>query len=399
MKLQSRIVLSIAALTMFAFAACKKSDVAPAVSSTPSLQTKMAEGGNNPDEAIFSKQNNVSVINHFYIESNKKNTNTILVFTQQPNGQLVLNDEVASGGSGYGDGLGSQGALAISKENNLLFAVNASSNSISSFRINAATGGVQLLFTVNSFGQLPVSITVNENKLYVLNALSSTICGFTFMQDGSIKKINGSEHNLSAAEAGGAQIKFSPDGYALYVTEKETNIIDQFILDGNGKVSSVNHISSKGVEPFGFDYSRSQRFLIVTNAANGASGAGSCTSYQFTNNGLKNVNGAVSNFETAPCWVATAKYGVFAFVSNTGTNNLSTYYIDASGTLTLVNAVAAADGKAPVDIAVSTDNRYVYNIYSGSHTVAAYKRMPGGAIELVDKVTNIPSYAAGLATY
>ena len=92
--------------------------------SETSLQTKIAENGTNPDEAIFSipTSNNV---NYFYILSNRKNQNTVLVFSQKTNGQLVLNDEVASGGYGLSDGLGSQGAIAISKKDNLLFAVKS----------------------------------------------------------------------------------------------------------------------------------------------------------------------------------------------------------------------------------------------------------------------------------
>ena len=61
--------------------------------------------------------------------------------------------------------------------------------------------------------------------------------------------------------------------------------------------------------------------------------------------------------------------------------------------------MAAQDGQAPIDIAVSADNNYVYNIYSGSHTVAAYKRLGAGNIELTDKVSALPKFATGLAVY
>ncbi|MEP6684367.1 MAG: beta-propeller fold lactonase family protein [Parafilimonas sp.] len=399
MKRTSTVFMLSAVMVLFLFASCKKTDINPATSTAESsIENKMSENGANPDEAIFKTLPNATTNNHFYIESNKKSKNTILVFAQQQNGQLVLKDEVSSGGYGYGEALGSQSALAVSKNYNLLFAVNAGSGSISSFRINENTGALQLLFTASSNGQLPVSLSVHENKLFVLNAISSSICGYSFTPDGFLTKIEGAEHNLSAVNADGAQIKFQPDGAALYVTEKATNKIDKFILDKNGAVTASIIIQSQGVEPFGFDYARNNRFLVVSNAANGFSGAGSCTSYKFTNAGLSDVNGAVSNFETAPCWVATAKFGVFAFVSNTGTNNLSSYYIDANGALTLIKAVAAADGKAPIDIAVSDDNRFVYVIYSGSHTVAAYKRKPSGIIEFVDKVTTLPDFAAGLVT-
>lgn len=401
MKLKSNVILLTAIVTMLTFAACKKTDVAPLTTeSQSSLEVKMSENGTNPDEAIFSNPvSNVSSLNHFYIESNKKNKNTIFVFTQKPNGQIVLEDEVASGGYGSGEGLGSQGALCVSKDYNLLFAVNPGSNSVSSFRINSNTGGLKLLFTATTNGQLPNSVTVHGNKLFVLNNLSSSICGFTFSANGFISPIPGSEHKLSGMNVDAPQIKFQPDGYAIYVTEKKTDLIDKFSLNDDGAVTSVIQIPSHGVEPFGFDYAREGKYMIVSNAGDGASGAGSTTSYKFTNSGLDDINGAVSNYETAPCWVATTKHGAFAFVANAGSNSISSYYIDRNGVLTLIKAVAAQDGKVPLDLAVSPDNKFVYSFYSGSHSVVAYKRMPAGVIEYADKVTVLPAYAAGLAVY
>ena len=114
---------------------------------------------------------------------------------------------------------------------------------------------------------------------------------------------------------------------------------------------------------------------------------------------LTDINGAVSNYESAPCWVATTRFGVFGFVANTASNNLSSYYIDKDGALTLIKAVAAADGSKPIDVAVSPDNRYVYSIYSGSHILVSYKRGGAGEIVFSDKVTSLPPFAAGLAVY
>lgn len=405
MKFKTTLPALAAIAVILVLNSCKKTDIqsVPSVSSSSQalLKERIAENGNNPDEAIFKQsESNAEAINYVYMESNKGNKNSILVFSQQQNGQLLLDGEVQSGGDGYGDGLGSQGAIAISKEHNLLFAVNAGSNSISSFSINAGTGGLQLLSTIESKGKMPISLTAYGNRLYVLNAKSSTVSGFTFTPDGNLAVIKGSKYDLSSNKAEGAQIKFQPDGQALYVTEKATNIIDKFSLDNNGAITSAIHIQSKGVEPFGFDYGRNNRFLIVSNAANGASGAGSCTSYEYSKtSGLTDVNGAVSNFETAPCWVATTQHGVFAFVSNTGTNNISSYYIDENGMLTLIDAVAAADGKAPIDNAVSADNRYVYTIYSGSRKLVAYQRTTGGVIDFADAYTKLPAFAAGLAVY
>lgn len=321
------------------------------------------------------------------------------MFKQNTNGSLVLLDEIASGGYGLGEHLGSQGALAISESDHLLFAVNAGSNSVSSFRIKS-DGNLQLLFTANTLGQLPNSVTVHGNLLYVLNNRSSNISGFSFAPNGFMTAIAGSTHDLSAMNVDAPQIKFQPDGAALYVTEKATNIIDKFNVNASGKITSAVQITSHGVTPFGFDFARSPQYLVVSNAANDFSGAGSCTSYKDNGAGsLETVNGAVSDFQSAPCWLATTKNGAFAFVANTASNAISSYYIDKAGALTLIKSVAAKTGGKPADIIVSADNRFVYNINGGSHSLYGYERMNAGAIKIVEKVTVLPQFAVGLVAY
>jgi len=404
MKLNTNMIGVSAIFAALIFTACNKTGIKSPESSTETpqlnLQEKMTENGSNPDEAIFAKPGTNNLSNHFYIESNLKSGNSVLVFAQKPGGQLILEDEVRSGGYGYGEALGTQGALAVSKNDNLLFAVNAGSNSISSFRINPVTGGLKLLFSVATSGQVPASLTIHGNKLYVLNNLTSTINGYTFNANGFLTPIAGSEHILSGMNVDAAQIKFSPDGLALYITEKKTNIIDKFNLDAGGMIISSQQITSHGIEPFGFDFARENKYMIVSNAANGFSGAGSATSYKFSATGLDNISGPISNYQSAPCWLATTQHGVYAYVANTATNNISSYYIDPNGALTLIKTIAAEhDGKAPIDIAISADNKFAYQLYAGSYSVVSYKRMPAGVIEYSDKITALPKTATGLAVY
>jgi len=71
-------------------------------------------------------------------------------------------------GSGAGSGLGSQGALALSEDGRWIFAVNAGSNDVSVFRVNGR--GLSLASRSPSGGIRPVSLTVHDDVLYVLNA-------------------------------------------------------------------------------------------------------------------------------------------------------------------------------------------------------------------------------------
>jgi 6-phosphogluconolactonase len=389
------------AMSILLFSACKKESqsVSPEQSvGSASINDMISENGNNPDEAVFKMNASATSGGHVYTESNAAAQNSILVFEQNADGTLTMQQEVASGGAGLGVGLGSQGALVLNETHQWLFAVNAGDNTVSSFSV-AADGSLTLQHTAESGGTKPNSVTVHGNLLYVLNTGSSSICGFTVEADGRLSKIEGSLHALSNPAADAPQISFEPTGKALYVTEKATNKIDRFMLNSTGAIASADFMPSTGETPFGFDYGRNKRYLIVSNAAGGLAGAGSCTSYALSNGMLTDRNGAVPNYQGAPCWVATTKHGAFAYVANTGNNSLSSYYISETGKLYLVNAIAAIAGLATIDVAVSTDNHYTYAIGSLSHTLEQFERKPFGQLEHIGTITSLPSVAAGLAIY
>lgn len=66
------------------------------------------------------------------------------------------------------DSLASQESLTFDRAHNLLFAVNAGSNTVTSFPVSG--GHLSRLQTVPSGGIFPVSVSAGHNRLYVLNA-------------------------------------------------------------------------------------------------------------------------------------------------------------------------------------------------------------------------------------
>ena len=389
------------AMLMLLFGACKKENQLSPTQNTisTSLQDMISENGNNPDEAIFTSNAEAAEVGYLYTESNAAMQNSILVFKKDETGMLTMQQQVNSGGAGLGAGLGSQGALVLNETHEWLFAVNAGDNTVSSFSV-AADGNLTLKHTAASGGTVPNSVTVHGNILYVLNNGSSSICGFTVGADGELTKIEGSWHALSDTAVDAPQISFEPTGHALYVTEKATNKIDRFTLNETGGIASADFMPSTGETPFGFDYGRNKHFLIVSNAVGGLEDAGSCTSYSLSANGMLNDrNGVVPNFQGAPCWVATTKHGIFAYIGNTASNSISSYYISETGNLYLINAIAALAGLATIDLIVSKDNRYTYAIGAVSHTLEAFERKPFGQLHHIGTVTSLPEFVVGLAVY
>src|ERR1041384_2592724 len=118
---------------------------------------------------------------HVYVLTNQPTGNAVMVFHRDASGALTPVGTFASGGNGAGAGsdpLQSQNPVVLNKDGSLLFAVNAGSNSITAFRVSGDT--LTSLGSVPSGGTLPVSITVHDNLLYVVNAGGvPNVSGFT----------------------------------------------------------------------------------------------------------------------------------------------------------------------------------------------------------------------------
>jgi 6-phosphogluconolactonase len=368
-----------------------------------SIEAMISEDGANPDELIFAQQSSSLEKNgrdkgHFvYTETNSAGTNSILIFRIKSNGSLESVGSEASGGAGSGTGLGSQGAVALNENNKWLFAVNAGSNSVSSFSVND-DGSLNLAHTEWSGGTKPVSLSVKNGLLYVLNAGSDNIYGFRIGAAGELTAIEGSSQPLSSMMADAPQISFTPNAKWLIVTEKATNKIGSFKLNNDGSANPGIFTASTGQTPFGFEFAR-RGIMVVSNAVGGVAGAGSATAYEIGANGIPDaINGAVPNMQGAPCWVATTKFGRFAFITNTASNTVSTYFIAPQGALFLVKAVAATTGLAPVDIAVASNNYFVYEINGMSPSIGAYHRTRFGGLEHISDIS-VPQGIVGLATF
>lgn len=408
---------------IFTFVSCTKNagkNVTQQEQQNVATPEMMSENGANPDETIMTTlsagNTGLTEVNsedgsgnhqgekgshhgHFlYAESNAAANNQVMVYEIGAGGLLHLNGTTSSGGAGTGVGLGSQGALTLDEDHELLFAVNAGSNSVSSFKVRS-DGSLELAHTENSGGTTPVSLSVHEGLLYVLNFGSDNIHGFRIGEEGTLTHIVGSTQALSGTGVVAPQISFTPNGDWLIVTEKATNNISSFKVKDNGSIWPAVVTPSTGQTPFGFDFGRDD-FMIVSNAAGGAAGAGSATSYRIGGNGVPHaINGAVPNNQAAPCWVAVTKYGRFAFLTNTASNSISSYYVSPGGYLFLVHQVAATTDNAPIDIVVAKNNYFVYALNSKSGTIGEYHRTFLGGLESMGTVSGLPVPVTGLTTY
>jgi 6-phosphogluconolactonase len=340
-----------------------------------------------------------------FVLTNESSGNGVAVFYRNFTGRLVPGRVFSTGGQGSGGGLGSQGALALSQDNRRLFAVNAGSNDISSFIV--LRDGLLFAGRVPSGGEMPVSVAVHDNLVYVLNAGGSgNISGFTLTRSGKLSPLEGSTRPLSnggsGAAPGPAQVLFNPAGDRLVVIEKASNLIDVYTVGEDGLPSGPQIYPSSGTTPFGSGFNR-QGYLLVSEAAGAQSGQASLSSYALTADGLSTVTPSLGNSQTAACWLAVARNGRLAYTINTPSGTLSAYFVAGNGRLSLLDPVAgtAGEGSQPIDAAFSTDSFYVYVVDSGLHTVQVFQKRGGndGSLILLGNAGTLPASAVGIAAY
>jgi 6-phosphogluconolactonase len=331
-----------------------------------------------------------------YTLTNDPAGNAVRVFERAGDGSLSAGDEVATGGTGTGTGLGNQGAVAL--DDGFLFAVNPGSDSISSFRVRRH--GLELLDSDPSGGDQPISLTVDDGLLYVLNeGGTGNISGHTVSRNGTLSPLAGSARPLSGTGVDPAQVSFDPSGDTLVVTEKNTNLIDTYELDPDtGLASGPNPQASAGATPFGFAFDR-RGHLIVSEAFGGAADASAVSSYGVDDGIINPVSPSVATTETAACWIVVTKNGRFAYTTNTGSGSISGYRVGHDGALTLLDAsgVTGVTGPGPIDMALTGSGRILYALNSGDGTIGGFRVGADGALTPIGGASSLPGAATGLA--
>ena len=334
-----------------------------------------------------------------YIMTNDPSGNSVLVYSRAADGTLTWTGTFATNGLGAAGLTGSnQGGLALSKDAKSLLVVNAGSNGISAFLVNH--GGLTLTDRTGSGGAFPISVTIHENVVYVLNAggkdSAGNIAGFYLNDDGKLSSIPGSIQPLSGNTAP-AQISFNPTGSVLVVTEKSTSLIDIYTVDSEGVATGPTTHASSGNTPFGFAFDKKDQ-LIVSEAAGGPSGTSAVSSYGISNTGgLSPVSGSIPDTQLAACWLVVTGNSQYAYTANAHSGTISSYAIAANGEITLLQAVAANTGAGNLDLALTRNSGFLYQFINASHTIEGFSVHSDGSLTLIDTVTGVPGGADGLA--
>jgi 6-phosphogluconolactonase len=351
----------------FSLAACADAPDAPsaigaasssALSSTAALERHTGDQNHNRPGAVYTL-------------TNAAGGNGVVAFHRAENGSLTPLGTFATGGNGLGgtlDPLTSQFAVVVNEHHDALFAVDAGSNDIASFRVGSE-GALTLASRVSSGGTLPNSIAVHGNLVYALNSGDNTVSGFRVGGGAQLVALPHSTRSLAQGADGAAAIRFTPDGRRLIVTERVSNRIEVFAVHSNGRLGDPVVTPGNGGASFGFDITAHNQPIVSETQ-------GSLTSYALAANGtLLPITASISTGGNAPCWVTITSDGRFAYTTNTASSTLTGFAVDAAGHLTSLTPHGptgeSGAGAVPLDLD-HVGNRFLYILEGGTGTIGTF---------------------------
>jgi 6-phosphogluconolactonase len=326
-----------------------------------------------------------------FVMTNDASSNQIISYARASDGQLVSGDRFETGGRGSGgttDPLQSQGSLTLSQDHSLLFAANAGSGTVSMFRVRGAF--LNLLDQAPSGGSEPLSIAQNGSLVYVLNgAAAGSVVGFRW-DNRQLRQIPNSTRFLSGTSAGGSSVAISPDGRWLVVVERLTNSIDTFPIQTDGALGPI--VVNQSTVPGVFSASFAPNGALIVSETGPPSAV---SSYSILSNGtLSAITQNVPTLGMANCWNAVAPNGNWAYASNAGSSTISGFTIGTTGALTPIAGTVVGinpPGSGNLDIAVSSDSKFVYSINSAAGSIGSFAIQSDGSLLLVNEIGGLPA--------
>jgi 6-phosphogluconolactonase (cycloisomerase 2 family) len=378
-----------------------------------------------------------------FVGSNEATGNRIVTFVRNANGTLKEIGRFATGGKGSGSFEVSSKTLVLGttkgeaspthlvEKAEYLYAANAGDSTITVFKILADK--LQVVTTVPSGGDKPVSLTVSNDLLYVLNSGEETdqfivgpqslgaaavlencttgqlpsVTGFRIGANGSLTQIRDSTRILSGErDSGCAQVQFTPNGRQIVVSERRQGKMaaDKSAAKGgfvtypvqvDGTLGPMTVATSSGNGPFGFTFLKDG--TLLSTEQNGPNpGLGQVSSYAVNPDGSLTDNGpALGSGGTDTCWIVADEAQKLAFASSAmGGGAISSYSINKDGSLTLLHpAASAVDGRSAndgnpdglTDLTLSKDGKYLYQLNSIFGGMDVYQVNSNGTLTAVEQ--------------
>lgn len=391
-----------------------------------------------------------------YAGTNDAAGNTVAAFGKNADGTLTPIAEYATGGAGgifdAGEGLDpliSEDSI-VNVDNRFLLVVNAGSDTVSSLRINPDFS-LTLISTAPTGGVGPNSIAYSNGLVYVSNVDSDGVFTGPPDQSGNVTglRLDPSTGELTAIagstrELGNrpSDVEFSTDGQHIVVSSWNAQstalpaggpneLVSFGVLgDGNLSASTQGNVASTPTgnpanrnlpAAIGFEIVEveGKQIIVATEAREFlASGdpamlaefqTGSVSSWELNSDGSLTAisqdvltGASIADGPTSACWIVATPDGRMLFVASASGATISSFRLDANGSVSLIESIAAAgtpaDPSAPnpvanadgfIDLALSSDGKYLYQLLGLEGTVNVYIVGADGGLSLLQQVTGL----------
>jgi 6-phosphogluconolactonase (cycloisomerase 2 family) len=296
-----------------------------------------------------------------FVQTDALSGNQIVAYDRHGGGHLEQIATYATGGLGgqltgsASDHLASQGGLAYDRQDGLLLAVNAGSNTLAVFGVYGQR--LALRQDIPTGGTFPASVTVGNGRVYVLNtAAGGDIQGYS-VQSGRLVPIPGANVPLGLPQEAPqfthtpGQIALTPDDSKIVVTTKAaTNSIDVFDVAADGTLSAPVVNSEPGAVPFAVTFDQ-QGHLVVAEAA------GALVAFQLQADDTLAQLDSVATEQAATCWVTQVHNRYYT--SNTGSASVTGFFSSQGGNL-LTNLGNTTTDAGPVDSATTPGEHFLF---------------------------------------
>lgn len=370
-------VLLTAATTAAALAAFPASNASAGAHAAP------GQGG-HPTGAVF-------------VQTDDLTHNAVIAYDRGSDGHLTRAGTYSTGGAGAAvagavvDPLASQGSLTLDRRHGLLFAVNGGSDTVTVFGVDGSRLVRRQILA--SRGDLPVSVSVAGNLVYVLNARDGgSITGYR-VSGRHVEAVPASTRALNLTPNANpeflqtpSQVAITPDGRSVVVATKTHGTLLAFPLDERGRPAASPVVTPSGTVPFALSFDHAGHLLVVD-------ATGFASSYTVKRNGGLTLHSQVGpTGQAAACWTVFVRGTLYA--ANAGSNSI-TAFTSRGGHLTLADATAATTGAGPVDLAASRHGHFLYQLAGGSGQVDEYRRNADGSLTRIGTVDTGLGAASG----
>ncbi len=280
------------------------------------------------------------------------------------------------------------------------YVTNSSDNTISIYAVNAATGQLQT-YGIEPTGLTPLSVTVvttdpSAQFAYVANSGDNTVSAYLIdIVAGTLTPIAGSPY---AAGTAPLSVTIDTDGKFAYVANSSSGDVSAYTINTTtGELTAIDaDTSTVGIDNFAAGTTPQSVSIdpsgLYAYVANSGSNDVSAYAIDAVTGGLTPIDAdtstvGIDNFAAgnSPLSVTIDPYGRLAYVANSGSDNVSAYTIDVSGdsgtpgALVAVNGSPFLAGNSPQSATIDPYGRFVYVANSVSNDVTAYAIVPSGS--------------------